>query len=323
MTTTLSRANSRSTPMHLGGQSTAVASYARVAIAGGLLLLVYWGSIKAHLVQRWLTDGNWSHGWLIPLFSLYFLYLHRDTLGRCTVKPNYWGAVVLAASLALYFISAWRLRMAYPQALSLVGSIFGLTLLLGGWEVIRIAWFPIAFLILAVPLPERHYVNLTMPLREWASSSAAAILPLLVPGLYTEAQAVVIDYVMPGRPPGTLNVEEACSGMRLMMAFVTLGVAMAYLNERPLWQRIVMILSCLPIAVFCNTIRVTTTGLFYIFGDTQVSSLEFVGVTHMRDLAVGTPHQLLGIFMLGIALGLYALIGYVLKHLLIEDRNQA
>lgn len=296
-----------------------MASYARVAIVGLLLALVYWSSIKHHLVREWLADANWSHGWLIPVFSLYFLYSHREELARCRPRGSYWGAVILVLSLTMYFVAAWRLRMAYPQALSLVSSIFGATLLLGGWSVMRVAWFPIAFLVLAVPLPDRIYVELTLPLRMWASSAAAAIMPLLIDGLHTEAQAVVIDYMLPGKPPGTLNVEEACSGMRLMMAFVTLGVAMAYLGDRPLWQRLVMIAFCVPIAVFCNTIRVTTTGVLYILGDRPTPWLEWLGVYELKDLAQGTPHQLLGLAMLGIALALYAVIGYVLSHLFVEE----
>ena len=217
------------------------------------------------------------------------------------------GAAILILSLFMLFFSAWRLRMGYPQALSIVGTIFGATLLMGGWGVIRIAWFPILFLVLAIPLPDRVYVELTFPLRKLASSAAATVMPFFAQGLHTQAQAVVIDYIMPGKPPGTLNVEEACSGMRLMMAFVTLGVAMSYLGDRPVWQRAIMMVSCLPIAVFCNTIRVTTTGLFWIYG--------------YHDFTQGTPHQLLGIVMLGIALGLYALIGYVLAHLMVEDHE--
>lgn len=281
------------------------ATRVRLVIVAVLLIAVYWGSIRHQLIARWLNDGNWSHGWLIPLFSLYFLYTRRNDLLRCRPKPGYTGAWVLAGSLCVYFVSGWVFRMAYPQALSLVGSVFGLTLLLGGWSVMRVAWFPIAFLVLAVPLPDRLYVELTMPLRQWASTAAAALMPLFASGLHTEAQAVVIDYVMPGRPPGTLNIEEACSGMRLMMAFVTLGVAMAYLHDRPVWQRLVMVASCLPIAVLCNTIRVTTTGLLYIQGH--------------EDLAQGTPHQLLGVAMLMIALGLFALLGYVLSHVFLEE----
>jgi len=286
----------------------APASFFRGVTVFTLLVLAYWGPIRHYLVERWLVDGNWSHGWLIPLFSVYFLVTRREELARCTPKPNYFGAVVLAFSLTAYFWAAWRARMAYPQSLSLVGTIFGVTLLLGGWSVMRIAWFPIAFLFLAIPLPKPQYVELTRPLRELASTAAAAVMPMFLPGLHTQAQAVVIDYVRPGMAPGQLNVEEACSGMRLMMAFVTLGVAMAYLGDRPLWQRIIMVASCLPIAVLCNTIRVTTTGLLTITGH--------------AEYAQGTPHQLLGMVMLLLALGCYALIGYILSHLIIEAAEE-
>ena len=208
----------------------------------------------------------------------------------------------------MYFLSAWILRMGYPQAVSIVGAILGVTLLMGGWPVMRIAWFPILFLLLAIPLPQSMYVSLTMPLRECASTVAAAVMPLLAPGLHTEAQAVVIDYSMPGYGIGQLNVDEACSGMRSLMAFVTLGVAMAYIHERPAWHRGVMLVCCIPLAVFCNTIRVTATGLLYVYGH--------------RDLAQGTPHALLGVVMFAIALGLFMLIGYVLNHLVVEEPDE-
>lgn len=287
------------------GEWISPAMMVRMAVVVIFIAFVYWGPIRHLLVGRWLRDSNWSHGWLIPVFSLYFLWMKRDTLVQCQPCGSKIGAGVLVVSLGMYFFSAWRLRMGYPQALSIVGSIFGVTLLMGGWNVMRIAWFPILFLMLAVPLPDRLYVELTFPMRKIASTAAAALMPLFSTGLHTQAQAVVIDYIIPGKPPGTLNVEEACSGMRLMMAFVTLGVAMAYLGDRPVWHRVIMILGCLPIAVFCNTIRVTTTGLFWIHGYT--------------DVAQGTAHQLLGIAMLGIALGLYSLIGYILNHLFVEE----
>ncbi len=295
-------------PPRFPNSSVSPAALVRVAVVAALLGLFYWGTIRRDLVTRWLTDGNWSHGWLIPLFSLYFLGMRREELLSCRSRPSFHGAVILALSLAMYFIGAWRLGMSYPQALSIVGAVFGTTLLLGGWGVIRVVWFPILFLLFAIPLPRGLYVELTLPLRKIASTAAAAVMPLFAPGLYTEAQAVVIDYVMPGRPPATLNVEEACSGMRLMMAFVALGVAIAYVQDRPTWQRVVLVLSCLPVAVFCNAIRVTTTGLLIVHGQ--------------WDLARGTPHQLLGILTLGIALGLFALLGRVLSHLVVEDSDK-
>ncbi len=286
------------------GELVSPAARVRIIIVTVLLLLVYWGTVRHTLVARWLSDGNWSHGWLIPVFSLYFLGKQREAFFRCRFQPGYVGAVILAMSLAVYFVSAWRLGMSYPQGLSIVGAVFGITLLMGGWDVMRVAWFPILFLLFAIPLPRDMFVALTTPLQTLASTVSAAVMPMLVPGLHTQAQAVVIDYVMPGKPPGTLNVAEACSGMRSTMAFVTLGVAIAYLGDRPVWQRIVMVLMCVPIAVFCNTIRVTVTGVLYVNG--------------YVDLAKGTAHQVLGILMFAIALGLFALIGYVLSRLFIE-----
>ncbi len=270
-----------------------------------LLGAFYWGVIQHGMVSRWTNDGNWSHGWLIPVFSLYFLNTQRERLAAVVARPSYWGALLLLASLGMYFFGAWKIRATYVQTVSLVGSIFGIVLLLGGWSVMRIAWFPISFLMLSIPLPGLMYYQLTFPMRVFASKAAAAIMPVFVDGLHTEAQAVVIDYMMPGSAPGQLNVEEACSGMRLMMAFVTLGVAMAYLGERSWWQRGVMVAFCVPTALFCNVIRVTTTGLFIVHG--------------REDLATGTPHQLLGMLMLGLALGIYAVVGYILNHLFVDE----
>jgi exosortase len=276
----------------------------RMAILAALLVLAYANVIRHQLIERWLNDANWSHGWLIPMFSAYFLVTRRELLLRARIAPSAWGAVLLSLSLVLYFVSAWRLKMAYPQAVSMVGAIAGTTLLLGGWGVMRVAWFPILFLLLAIPLPSTLYVELTMPLRKLASQVAAAVLPFFAPGLHTEAQAVVIDYIMPGAPAGQLNVEEACSGMRSIMAFVTLGIAVAYLHERPWWQRVVLLVSCIPIALVCNSIRVTATGLFHIYG--------------YKELAQGSPHTLLGVLMFALALGLFSLLGFALGRLWVE-----
>jgi exosortase len=284
------------------------ATRVRVAIVALLLIVVYWAPIRGLLVARWLNDGNWSHGFLIPLFSLYFLYMRRDELPVGPVKPSYFGAIVVAMGLAMYFTFAWVVPMGYPQGVSIVISIFGLTLLLGGWRVMRVAWFPILFLLLAIPLPHRTYVELSRPLREWSSVAGATMMPMFMSGLHTQAQALVIDYLTPDGRTGQLNVEQACSGMRLLMSFFTIGLAMSYLGDRPIWQRWVMVVCCVPIAVFCNTIRVTLTGLATVAG--------------RADLAQGTPHQLLGIVMLALALGLFWLLGYVLSNLLVDVQDE-
>ncbi len=275
----------------------------QIAFVAVLMYAAYHVPISDMIVYRWWNDPNWSHGWLVPLFSLYFVSTLKPRLARLRPRPSWVGLVVLLAALAVYFISMLLLRMGYPQALSLVPAILGATLLLGGWGVLRLVWFPVCYLALAVPLPDGLYFDVTFPLRRIASYVAGGLLAVIT-GAHTDVSGVVIDYVHRGTP-GQLNVEEACSGMRLIMAFVALGMAMAYLGERPTWQRIVMVVACVPIAIVCNVIRVTTTGCIHIY--------------HFDNLASGTPHELLGLAMLPIALGLFAALGYVLKHLFVDE----
>ncbi len=271
------------------------------AILASLIYLIFNDRI-AIMIFKWKTDGNWSHGWLVPVFSLYFLGIHRQQLRTAVCKPNYLGALVIAASLGMYYGAiAWG-GFGYPQSLAIIPCMLGMVLLIWGNQVFRVAWFPICYLVFAIPLPRSMFFRLTLPLREFASQVSGWVLGLL-PKVYTSIQGVVIDYEH-GTQRGSLNVEEACSGMRLMMAFCSLGVAMAYLGDRPLWQRIVMILCCVPIAVFCNMIRVLVTGIVHVYG--------------REDLAQGTAHGLLGLAMLPIALGLFALVGYILSNLVVD-----
>jgi exosortase len=183
--------------------------------------------------------------------------------------------------------------MGYPRYIAMLLTIFGVVVFCSGWKVAKITWLPIFYLFFAMPLPVRMYVSLTMPMRRWASTVSAAILDL-IPNLDATAVSVVIEGFYKGKPFAPLNVAEACAGMRLMMAFFALSVAMAYLSDRPYWHRIILVLSAFPIALFCNFMRVTITGILFILVDPR--------------LAEGAFHTLLGLLMLPLAFFLYWLI---------------
>ncbi|MGB9625484.1 MAG: exosortase/archaeosortase family protein [Phycisphaerae bacterium] len=270
-------------------------------VAAALIAVLYW-HVLLTLVVKWQTIGDWSHGFLIPVFSVYYLYLQRHRFPTVPARTGYAGLAVMLAAFVMYWYYT-QTAIAYYQSLSLVLMIFGVTYLLCGWPVTRWAWFAIAFLVFALPIPGGVYEQMTIPLQKIASALAARILNA-VPNMEAEANNIVISYLYQGRE-GELNVEQACSGIRLMMAFVALGVAMAFGSERRLWHRMVMILSCVPIAIFCNVVRVTTTGFFVVFGH--------------EDWAKGSYHMLLGLSMLLIAFGLFGLISYVLGHLFVEE----
>lgn len=278
-------------------------------IQGGILVLIlgvhYWPVLK-RLVRIWSDNSDWSHGFVIPLFSIYYLYLQRDRMPRSLSDRSggslVAGAALLTVGFAMY-LGSTHVLWAYPQAVSLVISIMGVVLLVAGWPMARWSWFAIAFLMFAIPLPQRLYNQLTLPLREIAATVSAGVLSL-VPEMEAEARGTVVEYIYRGEGGAPLDIEQACSGMRLLITMTALGVAMAFLHERPLWQRMIMILACVPIAIFCNFIRVTTTGFFVVFD--------------REDLARGMWHTLLGLGMLVIAFSLYGGISYILNHLFEE-----
>ncbi len=281
----------------------------QMAVLAAVLAWQYWYVIE-RLISLWRNKGDWSHGFIIPLFSIYYLYLRRDRmplpLAGSSLASRVAGGLIITVAFLLYLRST-MVQQEYPKSIALVATVLGASLMVAGWPITRWAWFAIGFLLFALPVPDRIYEQLTMPLREVAAVTSAAILAI-IPGMIAEPQGALVEYIYNGRT-GTLDVERACSGMRLLVTMSALGVAMAFLNERPLWQRLIVILACVPIAIFCNIIRVTTTGFLYVFG--------------RDDLATGAPHMLLGLSMLVIAFALYSGMNYVLSHLFVDAGSTA
>lgn len=224
-------------------------AYVKVLIIGGLIAYLFRVEI-GQIVQTWLADSSWSHGFLIPLFSAYFVGRRKQEILNLQARPNYLGLLLLVLVIGFYALNRFSPSgYAYLCQLSVIAALGAVVLFLGGWGLVRYTWLPVLFLFFAVPLPDRYCKAMTIPMRQWAAAAASGLLNL-VPDLQTTANGVVIDVFYKGRAlePG-LDVAEACAGMRLLMAFVALGVAMAYLHERPLWQRLILLASTVPISL--------------------------------------------------------------------------
>lgn len=277
----------------------------RILIIGGLFWYLFHREID-DIVYRWVTDSSWSHGFLIPLFSLYFVGQHKKEILNLQTKPNYLGLLFLVCAILFYIFnivssSGW----AYFRSLSMIAALGSVILLLGGWHLIRYTWLPVVYLIFAVPLPGRVYRGITIPMRQWAATAAAGLLNL-VSGMEATARGVVIDVIYKGKElEPSLDVAEACSGMRLLMAFLALGVAMAYLHYRPAWQRIILLISTIPIAIICNIVRVTATGFIYVLIHPKYTQ--------------GIYHDALGMAMLPLAFGLYGFLAWFMSSLFINE----
>jgi exosortase len=305
--------------------------FAKILFLACLLGFLFRREIEG-LVYLWMTDPNWSHGFLIPLFSLYFIHRKkREILGLEYVddplrqllrgrrpaplrpgqtRANYGGLIVLLLVLAVYAFNVISpAGYAYLRPASMLATVGAVVLFLGGWRLARHTWLPIAFFLFAIPLPRRYYVGLTLPMRHLSAVVATAFLNL-IPGLDATTSGAVIEMVYRGqRLEPALNVAEACSGMRLLMAFLALGVAMAYLYDRPRWQRMVLLLSTVPIAILCNIVRVTATGFLYVLVDPKYTQ--------------GVYHDMLGLAMLPLAFGFYELLARFMISLFIDEDDKA
>ncbi|MCD4831302.1 MAG: exosortase/archaeosortase family protein [Anaerohalosphaeraceae bacterium] len=284
-----------------------VHTYIKMAIIAIALYLLYNNEIYS-IVHRWVNDSSWSHGFLIPVFSLYFLHQHKKEIVELEPKINYAGLFFLICCLIFFPLVIFVYKFGYFKSLVIIPTIASVVLFLGGWKLLKQTWLPIAYMVFAMPLPARIYNDITIPMRRLAATVAAQILSL-VNHLEATSSGVVIDVVYKGiRMEPALDVAEACSGMRLLMAFLALGVAMAYLHYRPLWQRLVLLASTIPIAILSNTIRVTITGFIYILWDPKY--------------AQGIYHDMLGMLMLPLAFGLYGLLAWFMSNLMEEEKQQ-
>ncbi|MCK4851143.1 MAG: exosortase/archaeosortase family protein, partial [Phycisphaerae bacterium] len=278
-------------------------------LAGAFLLLNH--KYLAKLVKVWYTEPDWSHGFIIPLFCLYFLASNYQKLLKVKVKPAYSGLLIVLMGLAMQALAFW-LRNSYGVYLGMIGLLFGMVLWLGGWQVIKIVWVPILFLIFAVNVPEMVYRNVAYELQQFAARASVVVLQVLgvqadMAGELGQAETV-INLWGPGGDMHQLNVEEACSGMRLLMAFGALAVAISYLSDRPTWERIVLIVSALPVAILCNLLRVVITGILYYLG--------------YPEHAQGLFHTFTGLLMLIPAGLIYLGLAKLMDMLVIKEYSQ-
>jgi exosortase len=292
---------------NLSWSSLGVHSYIKIIILAAAVYSVFHVEIYS-IVQRWLTDSSWSHGFLIPLFSLYFINQKKNEILTVLPKSNYLGLVFLICSLILYLLFVFVYRFGYLMDIMIIPAIGSMVLFIGGWKLIKYTWLPVIYIFFAIPIPTRIYNDLTIPLRAHDAQIAAVFLNL-VKGLEANASGVIIDIVYKGvkLEPG-LDVAEACSGMRLLMAFLALGVAMAYLHDRRIWQRLVLMASTIPIAILCNIVRVVITAFIYVLWDPRY--------------AQGIYHDMLGMAMLPLAFGLYGALAWFMSNLVVDETVQ-
>jgi exosortase len=211
------------------------------------------------MVVQWWQDPDYGHGFVVPLFVGYLLYQRRHKLQHVQLGPNNLGFPVMLGAIVLLLAGTLGAELFVSRS-SLLFLLGGMILFFAGWKMLRAVAFPLVFLVPMIPLPALIYNQVTFPLQLLASRLASNSLELLGIPVLREGNVLVL-------PNYSLEVVEACSGIRSLMSLIALAVAYGYLVEQRLWARITLVVLMLPIAVASNSLRVVGAGLVtYLWG---------------------------------------------------------
>lgn len=216
-------------------------------------LLIAYYPVFVKLVHDWDVDPNYSHGFFIPLLSLYMVWTRREKLQGLQAAPSNWGLLVLVLGLLLLFVS-WIGSEYFSQGFSLLLVLWGLLLFLGGCHYFKELFLPVIYLLFMIPLPAIIWNRLAFPLSLWASRISAQMMDVFGITVLREGNVLVLPNI-------TLQVAEACSGLRSLTTLLALSAFLAFLSPLGLKGRWVLFLSAIPIALVCNIIRLTGTGV--------------------------------------------------------------
>lgn len=275
------------------------------AIAVAVIVGVFWDWFSKQVRYSLSYPSDWGHTLLIPLISGWFVWLRRDRLLATPLKPAWSGLALVVLGVAGYAacsLGPAALQHHNVRGMTVGTTLFGLVLLVTGWGWMRWLWFPIAYAIAFGQYVSERFISIvTYRLQDISAKGAYLLLSLF--GMDVDLNGNVLT-VHDGGAPHMLNVAEACSGMRMLVAFLALGVAMAFVCLPTVWQRVALVAMGVPVAVFVNVLRVASLGVLTMFD---------------AEFAAGEFHHFIGLLWLLPAFLLYLLVLWVLGRLVIQE----
>ncbi len=257
--------------------------------------------------KPWSPD--WSHALVVPLISLYFVGRSRQQLATTPRRVCPAGLVLVFVGMLGFAFGIYPVRNDMVQGMAMIVALFGLILFLLGPAMMRFLWLPIVYLAFFIKVSDRIWDAVAEKLQDIAATASTFVLQLLglvinfdIDSNGNQIWMLFVQDGIPVRKP--MQIAEACSGLRMLMAFVALGVAMAFIGRRTWWQRGIMMIMTVPIALTVNVGRVVTLGLLLMVDE---------------KMTKGDFHTFVGMLMLIPAAGLFLLLGWVLDKLVIHD----
>jgi exosortase len=204
-------------------------------------------------VSDWYHDDNYSHGFLIVPLALYFVWERRAKLRKIPVAPSAFGLVVVLGSVAVLIAGILGSEL-FLTRISILGTLVGVTLFLWGWGYLRALAFPLAFLLLMIPIPAIIFNQIAFPLQLLASQFGESAMGMANVPVLREGNVLILANT-------TLEVAEACSGIRSLVSLLTLAIVLGYFSDPRGWIRTLVAVSSVPVAIVTNGFRVAGTGI--------------------------------------------------------------
>jgi exosortase len=255
------------------------------------------------LFDKWMNDPQYSHGILVPLFSVYLLFRQSNKFPQ---NPTPWpvlGFTVLAIALLLRGLAALLIFLTL-DAFSMVLCITGILLVLGGKDILRWSWQALVFSLFMIPLPYQVERMMGAELQQIATLSSTFLLQSFGQPALSEGNLILIEDVR-------LGVVEACSGLRMLMTFLAFAFGAVMLMDRGWVVKVLVLASAIPIALLTNILRITATGLVHIWMQTDPN----------KDSVLGFIHDFNGWMMMPVGLIFLMLELWLFKYLLIEPER--
>ena len=282
---------------------------AMAALALLVLVLVglFWHFVAAQAFYSWSYLGDWGHTFLVPLITAYLVWIERDRLLARPFVCAPVGFIVVLTGILLYMLTVFGpgfLQVHNAKASGVAVTLFGVAIVACGWSAMRVLWFPLLYLVaFGQFISAQILAPVTDRMQDIATTGSFFMFEIM--GFETVRVGNLITLESDGqtRP---LDVAEACSGMKMLMAFLAMGTFIAWTGLPRLWQRVVLVALGLPIAIVVNILRITTQGILD---------------TWDAGLSVGAAHSTISMLWLIPALLLYLFFLWVLEGFAPEDES--
>ena len=204
------------------------------------------------LMRDWDANDNYNHGYFIPIVSAFMIWSLREELAATEIKPSNWGIALVVLGLLQLFIAKVGSEY-FLQRTSMIVVLFGISFYLFGGRLTRTVQLPLVYLIFMIPLPAIIWNRIAFPMQLFASALTEDVVQVIGIPILREGNVLHLAQT-------SLEVVDACSGLRSLVTMLALGTAFAFITNREPWKRWVLFLSVFPIAVAVNIIRLTATG---------------------------------------------------------------